>query len=301
MIHLEFDNIEDLKNTHYSAVKDYMMAQSDATQNDVYLAVKNFFEGLPDARPNNYDWLKGFILADAEVLESWVNSKPAQLKFKFFKELYLSKFAKIDKYVDRACTYNAYTLFSMMDIKVCPYCDDEYFDILHPIQGKRRTCDFDHFYPKGDEYYPGLAMCFFNLIPSGKDCNFIMNTASVSANPYHPDIEKWSHFESNIPIGTNIEKLPMDAFSVSFRVSGKMISNNSTLALEERYNHRKEIIRDILLANQDFNADACKEYIAMGLTSDWIQRRKEVALGLPYPKDRGKKLHQKLKFDLTGY
>lgn len=301
MIHLEFDNIEDLKNTHYSAVEDYIISQSEATQNDVYLALKNLIAGLPEARPDSYDWLKGFILADAEVLESWVNSKPDQLKFKFFKELYLSRFAKIDKYVDRAGTYNAYTLFSMMDIKVCPYCDDEYFDILHPKQGKRRTCDFDHFYPKGDEFFPGLAMCFYNLIPSGKDCNFIMNTASVSANPYHPDIEKWSRFESNIPIGTNIENLPVDAFSVSLIVSNKMVINNATLALEERYNHRKEIIRGILLANQDFSAEACNEYLAMGLSSDWIRRKKETSLGLPYPKDRGKRLHQKLKFDLTGY
>lgn len=301
MIHLEFDNIHDLKQTHYIAVEDYVKLQTKIIQDNLYANIKDLFVGMPDERPIEYDWLENFILADVLTLESWIDTKSDKLKFKFFKDLYLTRFAKKEEYVDRTRTYNAYTLLTMMDIKVCPYCDDEYFDILHPVQGRRRTCDFDHFYPKGDEYYPALAMCFFNLIPSGKDCNFMMNTNTIAANPYHPDIEKWSRFESNISIGANIEKLPLSAFTVSLRATGRMVLNNATLALEERYNNRKEIIRDILIASQDYSDDKVNEYLAIGLSPDWIKRQRERLLSLPYPQSRGKKLHQKLKFDLTGY
>jgi len=303
MIHLKFNNIDSLTTAHYSAVEDYVKAKSSAIQDELYLKIKPLLTGLPEIRPkDDYAcWLKRFILADVNQLEYWMNDAPDDLKFDFFKKLYNNRFSQKNKYVDSAKTYNAYTLLRLMDIKVCPYCDDEYFDILHPEQGLRRTSEFDHFYPQGIDFYPGLAMCFYNLIPSGKTCNQLMNKYPVAANPYHDEIEQWSRFESTIPLGANLDSLPLEAFSIIMIKKGGMKQNDATLALEERYNNRKREIRDLLKAARDFSDEKCEMLINMGVDRNWVNAQKLQALGMPYPSDRGQRLHQKLKYDLTGY
>ncbi len=299
MVHLDFINIQECKSAHYIAVEDYVKSKGADVADLLYKDIAKILGDMSPFRPDDYNWLKKFILADVETLEKWVQRKEKELQIGFFKELYTKRFSTNDKYVDSARTYNAYTLLRMMDFKVCPYCDDEYFDILHPEQGLRRTSEFDHFYPEGK--YPGLAMCFYNLIPSGKCCNQLMNKYPVSANPYHPDIEDWSMFESNIPFGSNLESLPLSDFSATLRVTGRMIQNNKTLALEEHYNNRKEIIRKFLLAARDYEPEKVEELIRLGVPIEWIQRQKQQILGAPYPQARGKEFHQKLRHDLTGY
>lgn len=299
MVHLEFANIEDCKAAHYRAIEDYVVSRPNEEINSLYQNITRVIGGLDAIRPDNYGWLKRFILADVETLEKWAVSKEKLLQFVFFKALYSKRFSTNDKYVDSAKTYNAYTLLKKMDIKVCPYCEDEYFDILHPTQGLRRTSEFDHFYPEGK--YPGLAMCFYNLIPSGKCCNQLMNKYPVHANPYHPNIENWSLFESNIPFGANLESLSLDNYSITLRVTDRMVQNNKTLALEEHYNNRKEVIRKFLMAAREYESEKVEELIRIGISDEWIQNQKKLALGEPYPQERGKELHQKLRHDLTGY
>lgn len=299
MVHLEFANIEDCKSCHYQAIEDYVTSKPKGEIDSIYLNIAKLIDGLEPHRPDNYDWLKCFILADVETLEEWVVKKEKMLQFYFFKDLYNRRFSTNDKYVDSAGIYNAYTLLNKMDVKVCPYCEDEYFDILHPDQGLRRTSEFDHFYPKGK--YPGLAMCFYNLIPSGKCCNQLMNKYPVSANPYHPYIEDWSRFESNIPFGSNLDSLSLDDYSVTLRVTDRMIQNNKTLALEQHYNNRKEVIRKFLMAAREYESEKVAELIRMGISEEWIEKLKKLTLGEPYPQGRGKELHQKLRHDLTGY
>lgn len=63
-----------------------------------------------------------------------------------------------------------------MNLKVCPYCEHEFLDVVEVTQGTqtKRTMEFDHFYPKGSDEYPALAMCFtiwyqvVNLVISSK-------------------------------------------------------------------------------------------------------------------------------------
>lgn len=299
MIHLDFTNIEDCKSCHYQAIEYYVKSKPKGEIDSLYQNIAKIIDGLDHHRPNNYEWLRCFILADVDTLEELAVKKEKMLQFDFFKSLYTRRFSTNNKYVDKAETYNAYTLLKKMDIKVCPYCEDEYFDILHPKQGLRRTSEFDHFYPEGK--YPGLAMCFYNLIPSGKCCNQLMNKYPVFANPYHPYIEDWSRFESNIPFGSNLDSLSLDDYSVTLRVTDRMIQNNKTLALEQHYNNRKEIIRKFLIAAREFESDKVEELIRIGISEEWIMNLKKLALGEPYPRGRGKELHQKLRHDLTGY
>lgn len=285
---------------HYNAVLDYVRDQAEEIQDELYANIRGVVEGFPPTRDSeNYDWLAYFILAGVDVLEQWATQKQNVLGFDFFLDMYKKRFSQKDKYVDTAQTYNAYTLLNAMDIHVCPYCDDEYFDIIHPVQGKRRTMDFDHFHPK--DPYKGLAMCFYNLIPSGKDCNFAMNTKPIQANPYHPEIESWSRFEVDMPVGANLDSIRLDEFSVKLITSGRMSVNNKFLAIEERYNNRKGVILRFLIAMRNHSEEAEAEMQRLGISAEWIASDKRASLGLPYPENRGKELHQKLRFDITGY
>lgn len=273
MIHLDFPNIDDLKNLHYKAVESYVYEVMDeAFRVELYGKIRQLFPDLNSKyNPGDRTWLERFILADVDTLELWASSFRSLLKFKEFLELYKSRFATTDKYVDKAESYNAYTLIKEMDLHVCPYCEDEYFDVLDTAKGERRTNDYDHFYPKGEKNeFPALAMCFFNLVPSCKVCNFIMKTTSVAANPYHPDIESWSTFESNVPIGSNYESLPLSAFTVTLKCRGRMVSNESVLAINQRYNNRNKEIHDILI-NFDLYSDAkISELKRIGIDDKWL-------------------------------
>ena len=300
MIRLDFENIYDLIEMHYNAGENYVRTRPDAEIDSLYNNIRRLLILLPVVRDKNeFGWLKQFICANVDSLENWALNHKGVLNFDFFLKVYKSKFATIDKHVDSEGSYNAYTLLEHMNIHVCPYCEDEYFDEIDTDFGKRRTCDFDHFYPKDD--YPGLAMCFFNLVPSGKGCNFIMNTHLVEANPYHPEIENWSKFISNLPVGSNYESLPIDEFTIDLLCSGKMVTNEGVLGLKQRYNNRRGEIRRILVNAQNNSDDRLAELERMGVPREWLESNRLAAMGVPYPQGKGHELHQKLRFDLTGY
>lgn len=305
MLHLNFDKdkLDKLTATHYAAVEDYVKRKASAEIDSVYDNIRSLFPSLAAKRNvSEFSWLENFILTDVLTLEKWVKHSPDKLKFSFFKNIYNEYFAVKGKYVDEAKKYNAYTLFKLMELSVCPYCDDESIYILNTDKGEKRTNDFDHFYPKGDDFYPGLAMCFFNLIPSCKTCNQPMLTDTIDANPYHPDIELWSKFIPNIPVGANLFALPDSAFTITLQTSHGMTRNNSVLDLLGRYNKHNTEIKQLLIASRVlFSDEAIATHLNMGMDANTLQQLKFAALGNPYPTDKGKKLHQKLKYDLTGY
>lgn len=303
MIRLDFDNIEELKTIHYNAVlSNVMNTMSEENRDALYNDIRKLITDLPEKRDqNDYDWLKRFILADVNTLENWVVKSPNLLKFTTFLEIYSSEFATTDKFVDLECTYNAYKLLERMDLHVCPYCEDEYFDIVENKKGPRRTNDYDHFYPKGKKKdYPALAMCFFNLIPSGKVCNYLMNNIPVAANPYHPDIESWSYFQSNIPIGSEYEALTLNDFTVTLVCKHHMVANEDVLSIQSRYNNRHQEIRDILIDARDFSKERLDELERILGDTDWIKSQRKRTSDKGYPKGRGQVLHTKLRHDLTG-
>jgi HNH endonuclease len=91
--------------------------------------------------------------------------------------------------------YNAYRLFDDLDISVCPYCNRNFIRNMR----KRRTSEFDHFYPK--KKYNLFAVSFYNLIPACKICNDLKNEKLERLlNPYdtHYDWSELAKFELKI-------------------------------------------------------------------------------------------------------
>lgn len=299
MIYLDYPNKERIAATHYKAVKDYVMRQSDAVQNNLYTEICKLYTALPkNRRATDYSWLRRFILADHHTLDYWTKTQSNDLKDDFFKKLYLNHFAKDSEiFVDKAKTYNAYALLDMIGFHVCPYCDEEYIDTMSTIKGDRRTCDIDHFHPKGKDEYPLLAMCFYNLIPSGKGCNQTMNITSIEANPYDDNIETWSKFVQDTPIGRLIDSLDNKELKIRLQTTAGMTTNNAVLAIEQRYNNRKYELRRILKLRELFRAENIEEKKRLGISEETLK----LIFGEPYPTERGKTIHQKLKHDLLGF
>jgi len=304
MLKFGFAHIDELMRLHYGAVESYVKSLPPKEQDKLFGSIVqlNGFEAFGSVRPvADYSWLRQFILADIGTLRSWVKTQPDQLKFPQFKELYSSGFANgKDKYVDTAGTYNAYTLIDRMDIHVCPYCDDEYLDIVEADGKVRRTSEFDHFFPEGDKKYPALAMCFFNLVLSGQACNRLKLQNEMDASPYQDDIENDTFLYPDIEIGENMEGKKPEDCKVLLHAKNGMVSNEKVLGLTARYANRYQEAYHLLKLKQQFSDEKIAELVKMGLY-DSADHLKSSLFGPPYEEGKFQQLHQKMKKDLVGY
>lgn len=306
MIALNFPNIDILEQTHFGAIKSYVhdIMRSDA-RNDFYnhVVALSGFENYPkeyNEQNDDYNWLKQFILADFRTLESWVKNHAQLLSFDYMKKLYLNRFSKgLNDFVDKKGTYNSNALFELMGVKVCPYCEHEFIEVVEINGQKRRTVEFDHFFPKGKEDYPGLAMCFYNLIPSCKPCNQLKKTNPVAASPYDPDIERQSYFVTGLPLGVNIETVDDAQCEPKLHSVGGMIVNDKSLAIEQRYKPLASEVHRLLRNKQSYNDAKLREMEHCGFGK--FEDLKIAFFGNPRSVASGKELHTKMKEDLLGY
>ena len=301
-IHIEPDKLEAAKKAHANAIANYIRLKDNMYQQQLYDNIVKImpqcsdFETLKQA--DNWSWLSDFILADVATLKKIVMNKDL-LQFEEFKTIYSSKFCKgATVYVDESTKYNAYSLCENLNITVCPYCDEEYLDILKR-DGKKtlRTLEIDHFYPKSE--YPALAMCFFNLIPSGQNCNGIKKEELLGMNPYESDIEVCTHLYPDFPIGMNMEKITSSDCIIKFHPKQGMIQNVDKLRLEERYERHKGIAQKYITNLQSYSDEKIEEFVKMGVFAS-----KEIAyrdlFDIPLPDDTDQKLLTKLRRDIVG-
>lgn len=304
MLRFQFENIDELKDLHYNAVEDYVKHLDDDLQDEMYASVIKLkgFEGCNASRnKTEYTWLKQFILADLDTLRGWVRNQPDDLQFTDFQVLYGSKFScGTDNFVDSAGTYNAYTLIKKMNINVCPYCDDEYLDVVKSDDKTKRTSEFDHFFPEGKTKYPALAMCFYNLVLSGQNCNGLKHQKELGASPYNEDIEELTFLYPDLDIGLNMDSVTPDECEVLIHAKGGMETNEKILGLKERYANRKVEAYQLLRRKQQFPDEKLDEMLRMGMI-DSKEEELDFLFGPAYEEGKFKELHQKMKHDLTGY
>ena len=304
MIKFGFNDIVALENMHYDAVEDYVKTLAKGKKDELYDAVTQLagISGNGESRNDeDYTWLKQFILADIGTLRKWVENEPEKLLFMDFKELYGTKFSNgTTNFVDSKGTYNAYKLIEQMEIKVCPYCDDEFLDVLESDGKKRRTSEYDHYFPEGKKKYPALAMCFYNLILSGQNCNGIKLQQELEASPYDDDIEGMTFLYPDLEIGVNMECVEPEECKVLLHARGGMVTNEKVLGLKDRYANRYMEAYQLLKRKQQNSDEKIESMVKMGLVES-----KKTALdslfGPAYEKGKFKVIHQKMKHDITGY
>jgi hypothetical protein len=304
MLRFQFRNIDELKKLHYEAVEDYVRRLPKEVQNQIYENVIQLhgFEGYDLERDDNdYNWLNRFILADLDVLRDWVSNQPDKLLFMDFHKLYNTFFSNgIAKFVDAAGTYNAYTLITRMGIQVCPYCDDEYIDVVESDGKTKRTSEFDHFFPEGQKKYPALAMCFFNLVLSGSNCNGLKLQQDLGTSPYDEDIEDLTFLSPDIEPGVNMDTLSPEDCKVLLHAKGGMVENERVLGLKERYENRYGEAYELLKRRQQFPIEKIEELVDEGFFTS-VESAYRTLYGASYDEAKFKQIHQKLKKDLIGY
>ncbi len=300
MIKLDFKNIEELKQTHYKAIESYVCDIMRKKQLSAFYQAVMALPGFDGLEIEDLTWLERFILADVDTLRMWTSQYPQHLEFDCMRKLYLNRFSSSpDIYVDRANTYNAYTLFRLMDIHVCPYCEHESIEEVSTSGKVRRTVEFDHFFPKGDNHYPGLAMCFYNLIPSCKQCNDLKLVNGLSANPYDKNIESLTCLYPDLPAGVLMDSVSDDQCKINLHATGSMVQNDGALALQQRYESVSPEVRRLLRNKQNFPEEKLEEYERLGI--DTKANLIYSLFGNPRAKAKGKELHTKMKEDLIGY
>lgn len=77
-------------------------------------------------------------------------------------------------------------LVRRMDVKVCPYCNQQYINYLEDVRYKGYLGDLDHIRPKSQ--YPLFSMSLFNLIPVCKPCNQLFKKTKTP--PFYSPYER---------------------------------------------------------------------------------------------------------------
>ena len=301
-IPIEQSRLEPAKTAHANAVVNYVKSKDSIYQQQLYGNIAKIMPQYADFKTlkqaDNWRWLSNFILVDVATLNTFVANK-GMLQFEEFKTIYSSKFCNgATVYVDKQAKYNAYTLCENLKITVGPYCDEEYLDILKS-DGKKtlRTLEIDHFYPKSE--YPALAMCFFNLVPSGQNCNGIKKEELLGMNPYESNIETCTHLYPDFPIGMNMEKIAVSDCVIKFHPRCGMIQNVNKLRLEERYERHKGIAHKYITNSQFYSDEKIEELVKMGIFESKETAYRDL-FDIPLPEDTDQKLFTKLRHDVVG-
>ena len=301
---IQLSNIRDKKaeNAFFAALCSRLDNNSKNHLGDLYSIISrlpNISGDYENGSPAiNQTWLKDFILSNFNTLREWTKNYDCVLKSSnIFKDIYTDYFSKGQNvYLNTEKTYNAYDFLKNLNISVCPYCEDEYIDVIINNDGANiiRTAELDHFFPKSE--YPLLAMSYYNLIPSGKNCNHIKKSKNIGMCPYEEEIETKTYLYPDIPVGINFESISPDQCTVKFHAKGEMKKNISVLHLEERYEHTKNIVLDILKNKQQF----CPELLH-ALPQEMQDKILRSLFDTPDESEKYHELHVKLRKDVAHY
>lgn len=230
-----------------------------------------------------------------------------RLKFKGFKlrmGSYYSDFFSKELAYKGVKTNIGRWLTTVLDLRVCPYCNHNYTLTVSDKVGKVNfRPDFDHFYPKS--LYPLLALSFYNLIPSCQVCNKLKGSKLVEHSPYQisNNAVKFEIYGINsknehalLGIGDQFANLSIKP--TYFKNDKPTNCNLETFGIEQVYKHQVDHVQDIVSLAQAYNADhftgMVENFNGLGKTEEEIDR---IIWGA-YLHDHSKKPLSKLTNDL---
>ncbi len=260
MINIRHPRLHEFAQRHYEAIVEYFERQgtsftiSELEEIDQW--VKHNLDG--------YDFKK-IVLAEPKELEE-LKTRLDQLKKPDFSRLidFYCVFAKTSSNLKGG--YNAHQLLDDLDISVCPYCNRNFIRNTR----KRRTSQFDHFYPK--DQYKLFAVSFYNLIPVCKVCNHLKNNSPKPLpNPYDTryDWNSLIKFELKIKAADfyynqKSVEIELKAKIEKTEVCELVKNSNELLGLKELYaqhtDYAIELIQKKYLYNDDYLNALFKQY-----------------------------------------
>jgi hypothetical protein len=146
--------------------------------------------------------------------------------------------------------YNSIYLANKLDVKTCPYCNEnKTYSFFHKNHNNyRRTFDWDHVIPK--KKYPFLAISYYNLTPSCKVCNFFKNEELIEVNPhsdFDPDLTYFFNVKGkSVDFITDSSKLELLLEIIPGQGSSALLDVIQKVGLDARLSTQIEMIMDIL-------------------------------------------------------
>jgi hypothetical protein len=152
-------------------------------------------------------------------------------------------------------------LASMLNLKVCPYCNSQYTLVVKNSDGEALAkFQFDHFFPKSK--YPFLSISLYNLIPSCASCNHKKRDEDLNIkkhfHPYFNEIARFSQFRVSYPanptkltlrkaLKMKLEDIDIDFIS-RYRKTAKFVEeHNRIYDVTYLYKRHKDIAHQILI------------------------------------------------------
>lgn len=171
------------------------------------------------------------------------------------------------KEIEKAFNYSAHRQkenfiehFKKLNLKSCPFCNNNYIYFYTKGDGKANTlATLEHYYPKAK--YPHLSLSFYNLIPSCSTCNskFKGNKEQEGkiAHPYYDDFNKNAKFSIDInSLGVNKDiELEVNLTSID----EKCKTSIERFQLEKIYKQHNDIAKEIWNKAQAYNEDRIDE------------------------------------------
>ena len=196
--------------------------------------------------------------------------------------------------------------FKKLNIKSCPFCNNNYIYFYEKEAGKYNTlATLEHYYPKSK--YPHLSLSFYNLIPSCNTCNskFKGSTEKHERKILHPYFED---FNEKAKFSVSVGSLPVNK-TIELEVNLK--ENDTTdercktsidrFQLDKIYKQHNDIAKEIWNKAQVYNESRIDElyksfYKDLGYSKEDIKNM--VFCNYLHKDDINKRNHSKLTQDI---
>lgn len=196
--------------------------------------------------------------------------------------------------------------FKKLNIKSCPFCNNNYVYFYEENAGKYNTlATLEHYYPKAK--YPYLSLSFYNLIPSCNTCNskFKGSDKINLGNILHPYFED---FNEKAKFSISVDSLPINK-TVELEVNLKVNDTNDErckksierFQLDKIYKQHNDIAKEIWNKAQVYNESRIEElyesfYKTLGYSKEDVKNM--VFCNYLHKDDIHKRNHSKLTQDI---
>lgn len=235
---------------------DYSKISKDILKNRYNKQIFDDFNKIPTIKSDLETLLKKYnlytnSLNTVKKLKEMAKNFQESLKIPKQKDLEKNLIEYIfnyDRFVkNKPNTWSRHKLLSMMDVRVCPYCQRQYITKYEEEMKdnskliiEKTTADLDHFLPKNE--YPYLALSLFNFIPSCQICNSRMKGKKAikleeNIYPYKKGFDDDFKFYLSKDIKILLEKDFTDFFIALEKNKKKVLDN----AIEKSINNNIEV------------------------------------------------------------
>lgn len=192
---------------------------------------------------NDFSKVQGSSIFENFITAEFKDLYKLQKKIKYSKtDIIPKKFVRIYNKFSKNDINNV--IVSMLDIKVCPYCNENY--IIN--RGKNHTsAQLDHFFDKSNN--PLFASCLYNLIPVCATCNRIKSTKRLSVSPFDMSVDR-EQMRISYSLKSTDYIINKESIAVIFETNGtdgkKIVQDMDDLLIKDSYEFHNDYVQELL-------------------------------------------------------